>query len=123
MVGQSTRNYGVAQLPSLVRNARETCDPAVELAILHTGDADEIARLIESFATIHCGPISEGVFYRPGVGIVVGLRLVNGAKVVVKIHRWNVSIDRLSAVQRVQAALFDDGLPVLQTARQTGAPG
>ena len=32
--------------------------------------------------------------------------------VVVKIHRWNVSIARLAAVQQVQATLFHKGLPV-----------
>lgn len=101
-----------AELAALVSNACEEWDPAVERAILGTGDADEIATMIETFVVRHCGPISEGVFYRPGVGIVAGLRLVNGSEVVVKIHRWNVSFTRLAAIQKVQATLADEGLPV-----------
>jgi hypothetical protein len=112
MVTKSTRDYGVSQLVTLVRNACEKWDPAVELAILGTDDAEEIATLIEAFVSLQCGAVSEGVFYRPGVGIVAGLRLVSGSEVVVKIHRWNVSLARLTAIQRVQAALADEGLPV-----------
>jgi hypothetical protein len=102
----------VSQLVTLVRSACEEWDPAVELAIFGSGDADEIATLIEAFVTRQCGSISEGVFYRPGVGIVAGLRLVDGSEVVVKIHRWNASLARLAAVQKVQAALVAEGLPV-----------
>jgi hypothetical protein len=112
VVVNSTRHYGVAQFVSLVRNACEEWDPAVELAILGTGDPEEIATRIETFVSLECGPVSEGVFYRPGVGIVAGLRLVNGSEVVVKVHRWNVSFARLEAIQNVQTALADRGLPV-----------
>ncbi len=57
-------------------------------------------------------PISDGVFYPPGVGIVAGLRVSDESKVVVKIHRWNVSTARLAAVQKVQAFLANVCLPV-----------
>jgi hypothetical protein len=45
------------------------------------------------------------------VGIVAGLRLADGSDVVIKIHRWNVSVARLAAVQEVQRTLADKGLP------------
>ncbi len=99
-------------LASLVRTRSEEWDPAVERAILGTGEAGEIARIIEAFVGRQCGPVDDGVFYRPGVGIVAGLRLVEGDEVVVKVHRWNVSIPRLAAVQNVQSRLADAGLPV-----------
>jgi hypothetical protein len=102
----------VAELAALVSRASEDWDPAVERAILDTDDAKEIATLIEAFVTRQCGPISEGVFYRPGVGVVARVRLVDGSEVVVKIHRWNVSLARLAAIQKVQAALAGEGLPV-----------
>ncbi len=105
-------NVAVAQLVTLVRKACEEWDPAVERAILGTGEADEIATMIESFVSSRYGPIAEGVFYRPGVGIVAGLRVSDHSEVVVKIHRWNVSFARLAAVQKVQAFLADKGLPV-----------
>ena len=102
----------MAPLLTLVRNAGEKWDPAVELAIFGTGDPEEIAAAIVAFVSLQCGPVSEGVFYRPGVGVVAGLRLVSGSEVVVKIHRWNVSFARLATIQRVQIALADQGLPV-----------
>jgi hypothetical protein len=48
----------------------------------------------------------------PPDGVVVGLRLLDGSEVVVKVHRWNVSVARLGAVQAVQAHLADAGMPV-----------
>ena len=105
-------NVAVAQLVTLVRKACEEWDPAVERAILGTGEADEIATMIESFVSSRYGPIADGVFYRPGVGIVAGLRVSDHSEVVVKIHRWNVSFARLAAVQKLQAFLADKGLPV-----------
>jgi hypothetical protein len=99
-------------LAALVRSAADEWELAVERTILGTGDAREIAALIEGFVGPRCGPVSDGVFYRPGVGIVAGLRLDDGSEVVIKIHRWNVSVDRLAAVQEVQRTLADKGLPV-----------
>ena len=99
-------------LTALVTAQSEEWDPAVERAILGTGKAGEIAAIIEAFVRSRQGPVGDGVFYRPGVGIVAGLRLVDGSEVVVKVHRWNVSIPRLAAVQTVQAALAEAGLPV-----------
>lgn len=99
------------QLVTLVSNACEKWDPAVEQAILGTGEANEIAAMIETFVGSRFGPISDGIFYRPGVGIVAGLRVNDDSEVVVKIHRWNVSIDRLAAIQKVQAFLANEGLP------------
>jgi hypothetical protein len=102
----------VPQLAALINNAPQEWDPAVERIILGTGEADEVASLIEDFDSARCGSIGDAVFYRPGVGIVAGLRLSDEAEVVVKIHRWNVSIARLSAVHKVQTFLADEGLPV-----------
>ena len=99
-------------LAALLRQFNRKWDPVLEPAILGTDDPNEIATLIEGCVTRQCGAISEGIFYRPGVGIVAGLRLVNGSEVVVKIHRWNVSLDRLTAIQKVQTTLADEGLPV-----------
>jgi len=102
----------VTQLAALVRTASEDRDPAVERAILGTAQADKVASLIEAFVRMRCGPVRAALFYRPGVGIVAGLRLADDTEIVVKIHRWNVSIARLTAIHRVQAFLADQGLPV-----------
>jgi hypothetical protein len=98
----------MARMPSLehlIGQAAEAWEPAVERAIFGTGEPQAVAHLIEEWVTAACGPIAEAVFYRPGVGIVAGLRLVSGAEVVIKVHRWNASADRLRAMQMVQARI------------------
>ena len=98
-------------LEALITLASAGWDPAVEREIFGTADPPHIARVIEAFVSCRCGPVDDAIFYKPGVGIVAGLRLVGGSDVVVKIHRWNVSVDRLIAVQEVQAYAADGGMP------------
>ena len=79
--------------------------------IFGTDDAHDIAAMIEGLITERCGPIADAVFYRPGVGVLAGVRLVEGSEVVVKVHRYNVSAERLAAVHKVQALVAESGLP------------
>jgi hypothetical protein len=92
----------VPSLESLISRASQAWDPALERAIFGTGDPATVAALMTSWLTEHCGPVAEAMFYRPGVGVVAGLWLADGAEVVIKVHRWNVSIERLTAIQQVQ---------------------
>jgi hypothetical protein len=104
----------VAALPSLeslISRNNEDWDPAVERVIFGTDDARGIAGMIEDLITKMCGPIADAVFYRPGVGVVAGVRLVEGSEVVVKVHRDNVPAERLAAVHKVQALVAESGLP------------
>jgi hypothetical protein len=96
---------------ALVQKNSEDWDPAVERLIFGTDDAQEVAGMIEGLITERCGPIADTVFYRPGVGVVAGLRLVEGSEVVVKAHRDNVSAERLLARYKVQALLAESDLP------------
>jgi Phosphotransferase enzyme family len=98
-------------LESLIRRNSEDWDPALERMIFGTDDAHDIAGLIEGLITERCGPIADAVFYKPGVGVVAGVRLVEGPEVVVKVHRDNVSAERLAAVHQVQALVAESGLP------------
>jgi Phosphotransferase enzyme family len=101
----------VPSLESLIRRNSEDWDPAVERAIFGTDESHDIAGMIEGLITEKCGPIADAVFYRPGVGVVAGVRLVEGSEVVVKVHRDNVSAERLAAVHKVQALVAECGLP------------
>jgi Phosphotransferase enzyme family len=101
----------VIGLASRIRRASQEWEPAVEAAIFDTVDPDEIEKMIFGFVAERLGSVERAVFYRPGVGVVAGLRLVGGAEVVIKVHRWNVSVDRLAAVQLVQAHMAARGLP------------
>jgi hypothetical protein len=95
----------VPSLEDLIRSASAEWDPAIERALFGSGEAPVVAEAITRWVNMWSGPIADAVFYRPGVGIVVGLALDDGTEVVVKIHRWNVSIERLAAIQEVQACV------------------
>jgi hypothetical protein len=73
----------VTQLVALVACAREDWDPAVERAILGTAEAEGAASIIVAFFLARCGWVSDAVFYRPGVGIVAGLRLSDDTEILV----------------------------------------
>jgi Phosphotransferase enzyme family len=86
-------------------------EPVLERTIFGTEDPHVVAQALEAFVARHCAPVEEAVFYRPGVGVVAGLRLSDGTEVVVKVHRWNVSLPRLRAIATVQARVAACGLP------------
>ena len=98
-------------LAALIAEASEEWEPIVEAAVFGTTDPMAIEDVVLGFVEDRLGRVKEGLFYRPGVGVVVGLRLAEGAEVVVKVHRWNVSVERLADVQAVQRAMVKVGLP------------
>jgi aminoglycoside phosphotransferase (APT) family kinase protein len=82
----------------------------LEERLLGTSDPATIEqRLADLCAPL--GAIRGGLFYEAGVGLVVGLRLVDDRSVVVKLHWWNASHERLAACLAVQAHLHDAGVP------------
>jgi hypothetical protein len=101
----------VCGLATLIRQASEAWEPALERAVFGTADAYRIESALVGFVADRLGPVGEAVFYRPGVGIVAGLRLADGSEVVVKVHRWNVTLARLAAVQHVQEHVRPQGVP------------
>jgi hypothetical protein len=101
----------MTMLAELIGRTPRTWPAGIEHAIFETDDPVAVARRIEDFVRERLVAVQHAIFYRPGVGVVAGLGLVDGSRVVVKVHRWNVTIDRLVTVQRVQAHLADAGLP------------
>jgi hypothetical protein len=98
-------------LAGLIRRSSHAWEPGVERAIFDTGHPDTIAQRIEDLVAERFVAVDHALFYRPGAGVVAALALVDGSEIVVKVHRWNVTLERLVAVQRVQALLADAGLP------------
>ena len=99
---------------ALVRALADTDDEAsspLRLALFDTTDPAFIARTLGELVAESLAPISTVEFLRSGVGLVLGAILQDGRAVVVKVHRWRVTSDRLAAVQRVQRLLADEGLP------------
>lgn len=110
-------------LAELIRRTRESWPPGVEIAVFGTSDPDVIERSMVGVVEVALAQVSEAIFYKAGVGVVAGLRLADGREVVIKVHRWNVTVDRLRAVQRVLAHLADRGMPAprpLMAPRPTG---
>ena len=73
----------------------------VELAIYGTSDARRIAEAIEDFCRrgLKSAP-AETLFYQSSVGAVVGLRLLDDRKVVIKAHQPDWEPQRLEEVAR-----------------------
>lgn len=101
-------------MEDLVRALTETDDRSsspLRLALFDTTDPEFIARTVNELVADSLAPISAVQFLRSGVGLVLGAVLQDGRAVVVKVHRWRVTSDRLAAVQRVQQLLADEDLP------------
>ena len=88
---------------------------AVERLIFGEATAEEIAASVDRFCTLHLGAgVAEHLFSAASVGVVVGVRLADGSRVVVKAHQPREPRRFLEAVHRVQADLYEEGFPCPQ---------
>jgi hypothetical protein len=84
----------------------------VEQAAFGTREAARIDALINGFCVSELGsPVAEVLLRATGVGVVVGVRLGDGRRVVVKAHQPGESRARLQAVHDLQSELFRAGVP------------
>jgi len=99
----------VTKLAALVDAALSDGDRFLEREIFGTEDSQQIATRIERFLSLRYGQSLDALFYRHGVGIVVGVGLRDEG-IVLKFHRWRASKVRLAAIQRMQRNLHANGL-------------
>ena len=59
----------------------------------------------------HPAPVDDCLFYQSNVGMAAGFTLVDGRRIVAKVHDPAQTRSRLAAVQRVQGRLADAGYP------------
>ncbi|MHB8595985.1 MAG: phosphotransferase [Ktedonobacteraceae bacterium] len=86
--------------------------PFVEEAIFGTGNAEEIARQVNTFCTTQLGvPVTDYLFYESSQGAVFGIQLSDGRRVVLKAHQPDRPLDFLSAMYKVQRHLADHEYP------------
>jgi hypothetical protein len=84
----------------------------VEEAALGTREATRIEALVDGFCVSELGSaVAEVLFRVSSVGVVAGVRLVDGRRVVVKAHQPRESRARLQAVHDLQSRLFWAGVP------------
>jgi hypothetical protein len=76
------------------------------------GDDDPVVVASAHVATALGSPVARVRFTNAGTGWVLGADLVDGRSVVLKVHRWHASVERLAAVARVQGALAARGVPI-----------
>ena len=79
----------------------------VEPVVFGTTDSQKIGGLIDTFCREELGAhVAEYLFYESSVGAVCGVRIVDGRRVVVKVHQPSRSLDFLQAVVHVQRYLL-----------------
>ncbi len=99
------------ELAALLGRSASTGTARLVEALFPGLDARHVAEEIVGAVDRWAAPVADVVFVRPGVGLVVGLELVDGRRVVLKLHRWKTSEQRLSAIQQVQSTVRAAGLP------------
>ncbi len=84
----------------------------VEDIVFKTTDPDQIATIIDDFCQRElASPVAEFLFFESSQGAVCGVELVDGRRVVLKIHQPSRSLDFLKAVVHVQRYLVANGYP------------
>jgi hypothetical protein len=83
----------------------------MERRALGTADLDLAAKRLEECCARALAPVAECLFYRSNVGLVAGLVLADGRRIVAKVHHPDQTRARLATVQRVQAHLARSGYP------------
>jgi Ser/Thr protein kinase RdoA (MazF antagonist) len=87
-------------------------EPHLERDVFATVSPALIAEAVDGFCAAHMGAgVGAYEFFATSVGSVHGVRLRDGRRVVVKVHRGDTDRDHLLAVQRVQQHLNDAQFP------------
>lgn len=100
----------MSELAALIDHVLSNDGDLLERNIFGSGDPTAIANQLEDFLHDVFGAVPHALFYRHSVGVVIGARL-GQRDVVVKVHAWNASIERLTAIQRVQREFAGRGIP------------
>lgn len=83
---------------------------ALEAALF--GEEDPLVAVAEFCETHLDSGLDHTLFRSIGTGLVVGAELLDGRRIVVKVHRWRADRRRLQAVVSAQNALAARGVPI-----------
>src|ERR1051326_6327127 len=84
----------------------------VEPVVFGTTDPYQVACLLDAFCQRELDvAIADVLFYESSIGVVCGMHLQNGRRVVVKVHQPSHTLEFLRAVVRVQRYLLAHGYP------------
>jgi hypothetical protein len=109
--GQSAGTVTTVRTADAMRAYLGGNDPLLERRALGTGDLDAAARRLEDCCSRTLAPVEDCLFYRSNVGMVAGLVLTDGRRIVAKVHQPSQTRTRLTTAQRVQTHLADAGYP------------
>jgi hypothetical protein len=109
--GQSAGTVTTVRTADAMRAYLGDSDPLLERRALGNGDLDTAARRLEECCSRTLAPVEDCLFYRSNVGMVAGLVLTDGRRIVAKVHQPSQTRTRLTTAQRVQTHLADAGTP------------
>jgi hypothetical protein len=96
-------------LVDLVEEALSGGNDVLEREIFGTNEPSVIGALLEEYVTTIFSEEIRPLFYRHSVGVVGGVA-VGSRRVVVKVHHWRASLERLAGLQLVQSHFAAQGL-------------
>jgi hypothetical protein len=86
--------------------------PDAELERYGVAEPDAVAELVDAFVRDHLGAgIARGLFYTVSIGAVVGVELIDGRRVVLKVQPGRTSRSHLTAATEVQRTVASIGFP------------
>lgn len=84
----------------------------VEPVVFGTTDPYQIACLLDAFCREELGAaVADVLVYESSIGAVCGMRLLDGRRIVIKVHQPSHTLEFLQAVVRVQRYLLAHGYP------------
>lgn len=103
----------VSELGALIADIRGGwTGPVIETALLGADEPESIARLLAGWTAEHLGsPPAKAEWYHASSGVVVGWRLEDGRRVVVKAHEPRCDATQLTLMSDVQRRLVASGFP------------
>src|SRR5574341_1141640 len=109
-MGQTPALAAVAA--QIAAQIEEWDNPAVERAIFGMSVPEHIAALVDAFCRRELGSgIAAPLFYRSSIGVVFGLELDDGRRLVLKGHQPDVPAGYLAAVVSITRRLAESGFP------------
>ena len=86
--------------------------PDAELERYGVAEPDAVAELVDAFVREHLGAgVARGLFYTVSIGTVVGVELIDGRHVVLKMQPGRTSRSHLTAATEVQRTVASIGFP------------
>jgi hypothetical protein len=80
--------------------------------VMGTAEPQHIQDMFYQYAAPHCpAEVAKIIFVEPSAGVVFGLQLTSGQKVVLKVFNRHIKLDYLTAMNRIQHLFYQEQFP------------